>query len=277
MAGVRKQLRTGAFGELARLKKLAETVKREGGMRWVSFQQQLVIWDVWVAIGFKRAKQFEKKMLEDGLVVEGYPRMASPVTLKKTAPVKTADKPSQPLRIVATPPLDFTTEPAFIGTEHAGPSTVVSPSPSNRLSASGSKRSNTSSDSPATKTRKTKSSSSSAEIKQEIKAEEDDLRVVSFKAHSSFTPSPSRAAVDPTFLAYLASLDAGGAVDYSIFASDLAHLGIKNHKALERVAATAENRKRLVKDLAKLRSTDKYALIMFEEDLKAKVAGGRDG
>lgn len=73
MAGVRKELRTGAFREFARLKKLADVVKREGVTRWASSQQQLVIWDVWVAIGFKRAKQFEKKMLGDGLVVEGYP------------------------------------------------------------------------------------------------------------------------------------------------------------------------------------------------------------
>ncbi|BGP06274.1 hypothetical protein JCM10049v2_002095 [Rhodotorula toruloides] len=379
MAGVRKELRTGAFREFARLKKFGEALKREGGTRWVSFQQQLIIWDVWVAIGFKRARQFEKKMLEDGLVVEGYPsrgvlddslssdsdplahslaavspltkavsdasvalgsqraqvkgttksssgkggkgktgagnkvnhgaasakrdqrtaRMppdpsqggaaqsrslgrskqdTTPVTPKKVARdlVQTANKASQSSSASDPAPLAFVNEAVLAPPERA-PSSVVSPSPSNRLSTTGSKRSGTSSsESPATKKRKTESSSSSAEVKQEVKAE-DELQVLSFKAPSSSAPLPSRAAPDPAFLAYLATLDTGGAVDYSIFASDLAHLGIKNHKALERVAATAENRKRLVKDLAKLRSTDKYALIMFEEDLKAKVAGGKDG
>ncbi|BGO89833.1 hypothetical protein NBRC10512v2_001791 [Rhodotorula toruloides] len=336
MAGVRKELRTGAFREFARLKKLADVFKREGVTRWASSQQQLVIWDVWVAIGFKRAKQFEKKMLGDGLVVEGYPSQGvldnslspdsdplahplaavsegqgeveqlegrerndsrgqqgerwsgkrerdqrmqetAPVTPKKVARdlVQTANKASQSSSASDPAPLAFVNEAVLAPPERA-PSSVVSPSPSKRLSASGSKRSSTSSDSPATKKRKSESSSSSAEIKQEVKAEHE-LQVLSFKAPSSSAPLPSRAAPDPTFLAYLTALDTGGAVDYSIFASDLAHLGFKNHKALERVAATAENCKRLVKDLSKLRSTDKYALIMFEEDLKAKVAGGRDG
>lgn len=89
----------------------------------------------------------------------------------------------------------------------------------------------------------------------------------------SSAPSASHSALDPAFLAYLSTLDTRGAMDYSIFAADLAHLGIKNHKALKRVAATGENRKRLVKDLTKLRSTDKYALIMFEEDLRDAVGG----
>ncbi|KAK4332636.1 hypothetical protein RTBOTA2_001365 [Rhodotorula toruloides] len=359
MAGVRKELRTGASKEFARLKKLAETRKSKSKTSQVSLQQQLVMWDVWVAIGFKRARQFEKKMLDDGLVVEAFPSQGvlddslspesdplahplaavSPLMMHVSNPafalvpqtaeeqgggksksgkggkgktgagnkanggaasakkdqqpqstpvtpnellqvhVKTAGRPSQSSLALSPAPLKFTAEAVLAPPERA-PAPVVSPSPSNRPSSgvSSGKRSSASIDSPATKKRKVKPSTSSGGIKQEVKKEEDELRVLAFKAHSSpATPSPSRAAPNPAFLAYLAALDTGGAVDYSIFASDLAHLGIKNHKALERVAATAENRKRLVKDLAKLRSTDKYALIMFEEDLKAKVEGGKDG
>lgn len=48
-------------------------VQTEEEMASASCQQQLVMWDVWVAIGFKRARQFEKKLLEDGMVIDGYP------------------------------------------------------------------------------------------------------------------------------------------------------------------------------------------------------------